>query len=98
MNKITKEQIALHLKDKIGLSSVICSEIVDNFFSEILKLTKQDQKLVLQKFGTFAIRHKKQRPGRNLRKKESITIPARTVMSFSPSTNLKASVNQSEIR
>jgi nucleoid DNA-binding protein len=90
---ITKEKIAERLKTQLGLSATLCEEITSSIFSEIFRLTKRDEKMMLQNFGTWKINHKETRPGFNIRSKELVKIEARTVLRFLPSRPLKEKIN-----
>jgi nucleoid DNA-binding protein len=89
----TKEKIAERLKTQLGLSATLCEEITSSIFSEIFRLTKRDEKMMLQNFGTWKINHKETRPGFNIRSKELVKIEARTVLRFLPSRPLKEKIN-----
>ncbi len=90
---ITKEKIAEELKAQLGLSLSLCEEITLYVFAEILNLTKKDQKVMLQNFGTWKINHKKTRPGFNIHAGNSVSIAPRTVLRFNPSRSFKDKVN-----
>jgi len=96
MQTITKEKIIEILKNEIGLSGVICEEIVNKIFSEIFEITKNKNKLKLKNFGNFYINSKKARPARNLQTNQVVMIAARKVLRFLPAKALKASINQQE--
>ena len=91
---ITKEKIAEKLKEQLGLSATLCEEIVTHSFSEILRLTKRDEKTMLQNFGTWKLNRKKNRPGFNIHSGESVEIKPRTVLRFLPSRPLKEKINK----
>ena len=55
METITKEKIANLLKERLGFSSLICEEITNRIFSEILDLSLNNKKLVLPNFGKFQV-------------------------------------------
>lgn len=91
---ITKEKIAQALKTKIGLSGVLCEEIINHIFKELYKLIEGDQKITLKNFGSFYLKSKKARPGQNLQTKETIIIPPRKVIRFLPAKALKKEINK----
>ena len=94
---ITKEKIADQLKNKLGLSSLICEEITLHVFSEILQLTKNKRKTTLQNFGAWKISHKNPRPGFNIKTGNSVTIKARSVLSFTPAKSFKKKINNADV-
>ncbi len=92
METITKAKIVHKLQSKVGLSGVICEEIVNNFFAQIMNIVCQE-KLILKNFGSFKISIKSPRPAINLQTKQAITLPSRKVLRFSPSKILKNLIN-----
>ena len=97
METITKDKIANLLKEKLGFSSLLCEEITNSIFSEMLDLSLNNHKLVLSNFGKFQIHHKKKRPGVNLQTKTALEIEPRRVLRFHPSRLLKEKVNSHEL-
>ena len=98
METITKEKIANLLKEKLGFSSLICEEITNSIFFEILDLSLNNKKLVLPNFGKFQVHSKSKRPGLNLQTREVLEIEPRKVLRFNPSNFLKQKINSHELR
>ena len=74
----------------------ICGKVknlVEDFLSTIVSSIKNEKKLKLSKFGTFSIRQKKSRIGRNPKTKETKVISSRDVVLFKPSKEFKEFVN-----
>ena len=78
---------------QIGFSKNISENLIDDFLSTILENLKSEKKLKLSKFGTFSIRTKKSRIGRNPKTKEEKTISDRDVVLFKASKEFKDLVN-----
>ena len=78
---------------QIGLSKNILDLILEDIINIIVKNLKKNKKIKISNFGTFEIRHKKQREGRNPKTKESKLISERNVVLFKPSTDLKKFIN-----
>ena len=97
METITKEKIANLLKEKLGFSSLICEEITNSIFFEILDLSLNNNKLVLPNFGKFQVYTKGKRPGLNLQTREALEIEPRKVLRFNPSSFLKQKINSHEV-
>jgi len=97
METITKEKIANLLKEKLGFSSLICEEITNSIFFEILDLSLNNKKLVLPNFGKFQVHSKRKRPGLNLQTREALEIEPRKVLRFNPSSFLKQKINSHEV-
>ena len=78
---------------QIGFSKSISENLIDDFMSSIKQNLKDEKKLKLSKFGTFLIRSKKSRIGRNPKTKEQKTISNRDVVLFKASKEFKDLVN-----
>ena len=78
---------------QIGFSKNISENLIDDFLSTILENLKKEKKLKLSKFGTFSIRTKKSRVGRNPKTKKQTTISNRDVVLFKASKEFKDLVN-----
>ncbi len=89
---LTKADIAEHLLEELGLNKREAKDLVDSFFEEIRKSLERGEEVKLSGFGNFALREKKERPGRNPKTGEEIPITARRVVSFHTSEKLKARV------
>ena len=78
---------------KIGFSKNISENLIDEFLATIVNNLKIEKKLKLSKFGTFSMRSKKRRIGRNPKTKEEKTISERNVVLFKASKEFKNLVN-----
>ena len=78
---------------QIGFSKLISENLIEDFFSLITFNLKNEKKIKISKFGTFFVRSKKSRIGRNPRTKEKKIISERKVVLFKPSKELKKFVN-----
>ena len=78
---------------QIGFSKSISENLIDDFLITITDNLKNEKKLKLSKFGTFSIRSKKSRIGRNPRTKEQKIISNRDVVLFKASKEFKDLVN-----
>ena len=78
---------------QLGFSKQISENLIEDFLLTIVSNIKQEKKLKLSKFGTFSIRQKKSRIGRNPKTKETKMISSRDVVLFKPSKEFKDFVN-----
>ena len=76
-----------------GLSRNESSALVDSVFNEILKSLIEGDDVKISSFGTFIVRNKKERIGRNPKTGEEVPITARSVVTFRASNVLKTRVN-----
>lgn len=78
---------------QLGFSKQISESLIEDFFSLIILNLKRENKLKISKFGTFSIRKKKSRIGRNPKTKEKKEISERNVVLFKPSKEFKEFIN-----
>ena len=78
---------------QIGYSKLISENLIEDFFSLITLNLKKEKKIKISKFGTFFVRSKKSRIGRNPKTKEKKIISERKVVLFKPSKELKKFIN-----
>ena len=90
---LTRAELAELIYSVVGISKTEASEIVDQFFEEIILDLIDGNSVKLTSFGTFSVKHKKERIGRNPKTKEKAIIDARRVISFRASKELKRRVN-----
>jgi len=90
---LTKKDLVNLVYMQIGFSKQISENLIEDFFSLIVLNLKKEKKLKISKFGTFSIRSKKPRIGRNPKTKENKTISKRNVVLFKPSKEFKEIIN-----
>jgi integration host factor subunit alpha len=90
---LTKKDLINSVYMQVGFSKNISENLIDDFFSTIVENLKNEKKLKLSKFGTFLIRSKKSRIGRNPKTNEQKTISDRDVVLFKASKEFKDLVN-----
>ena len=90
---LTKKDLVNIIYMQVGFSKQIAEYIIDEFFSLITLNLKNEKKLKLTKFGTFFIKSKKSRIGRNPKTKEDKIISERNVVLFKPSKEFKEFIN-----
>ena len=90
---LTKKDLVNLVYMQLGFSKNISESLIDDFLSTIVSNIKNERKLKLAKFGTFTIRRKKSRIGRNPKTKETKVISDRDVVLFKPSKEFKEFIN-----
>ena len=81
---------------QIGFSKKISENLLEDIFELILKNIILHKKVKIAKFGTFTLRKKKQRIGRNPKTRETKIISERNVILFKASKEFKAYINKNE--
>ena len=90
---LTKDKLVTRLQTQIGMTKPESRQIVERLFA-IMKTTLADgENLLISGFGTFSIRQKNARRGRNPQTKESLMLKARKVVVFKVSRVLRERVN-----
>jgi integration host factor subunit alpha len=90
---LTKKDLVNLVYMQLGFSKQISENLIEDFLSTVVSNIKEEKKLKLSKFGTFSIRQKKSRIGRNPKTKETKVISSREVVLFKPSKEFKVFVN-----
>ena len=90
---LTKKDLVNLVYMQLGFSKKISESLIDDFLDIIEQNLKDEKILKLSKFGTFSVREKKSRIGRNPKTKEEKTITKRNVVLFKPSKEFKEFVN-----
>ena len=90
---LTKKEIINSIYMQIGYSKKISENLLEDFFEIIFDSLKKNNKVKIAKFGTFQVRFKKSRIGRNPKTKEKKVISERKVILFKPSKELKKKIN-----
>ena len=93
---LTKKDLVNLIYMQLGFSKQIAENLIDDFLLTISLNIKNEKKLKLSKFGTFSIREKKSRVGRNPKTKERKIISERKVVLFKPSKEFKDFINSVE--
>ena len=90
---LTKKDLVNLIYMQLGFSKQVSESLTNDFLSTIIINIKNEKKLKLSKFGTFSIRKKKIRIGRNPKTKEEKIISSRDVVLFKPSKEFKEFIN-----
>ena len=90
---LTKKDLVNLVYMQLGFSKQISENLIEDLLSTILENIKNEKKIKLSKFGTFTIRQKKSRIGRNPKTKETTLISSRNVVLFKPSKEFKEFIN-----
>ena len=93
---LTKKDLINSIYMQIGFSKKISEILLEDVMQTIIENLKKNKKLKISKFGTFSIRNKKRRIGRNPLTKEKKVISSRNVVLFKPSKEFKDLVNSNK--
>ena len=90
---VTRADLADALYHELGLSRNESSELVDSVFEEISEALAEGENVKISSFGSFTLREKKKRIGRNPKTGVEVPISPRTVLVFRASHILKEKMN-----
>ncbi len=90
---LTKKDLVNQIYMQLGFSKQVSENLLNDFLLTIISNIKNEKKLKLSKFGTFTVRQKKSRIGRNPKTRETKVISSRKVIQFKPSKEFKEYIN-----
>ena len=93
---LTKKEIVNSIYMQIGYSKKISENLLEDLLITIIQNLKKNKKIKISNFGTFTVRSKKSRIGRNPKTKERKLISERNVVLFKPSKDFKKLINKNE--
>lgn len=93
MATVTRAQLCEAVYQEVGLSRNESTELVESILSEIVGSLERGESVKISSFGTFAVRQKGGRMGRNPKTGAEVPIEPRRVLVFRPSQVLKQRVN-----
>ncbi|WP_297376702.1 HU family DNA-binding protein [uncultured Helcococcus sp.] len=92
---MNKSELVAAIAEKSGLTKVDSTKALDSLLEAVTEALKKEEKVQLVGFGTFEVRHRKAREGRNPRNpEEKIHIPASKAPVFKAGKTLKEAVNK----
>src|SRR6476646_5721744 len=92
-NTVTRADLCEAVYQKVGLSRTESAQLVERVLQEITDCLEKGETVKLSSFGSFIVRSKGERIGRNPKTGEEVPISPRRVMVFKPSNTLKAAIN-----
>ena len=93
---LTKKEIINSIYMQIGFSKNVVENLLEDFLLILLSELIKNKKVKISKFGTFILRYKKSRIGRNPKTLEKKVIKDRNVVLFKPSKEFKDYINSNE--
>jgi DNA-binding protein HU-beta len=94
-DRMIKIDIVNRIADETGLTKVKAEQAVDAILEEIKDGLQRGEPVTLRRFGSFEVRDKRARMGRNPKTGEEAGIPARRIVRFKSGKHFKESVNDS---
>jgi len=92
-SNLTRKELAKAINEKLGFSQRSSGELVDKVFECLKRSLLAGESVKLVQFGTFNVRRKEPRKGRNPRTGDAMTICRRRMVSFRPSKLVRDKIN-----
>tara|TARA_B100000029_G_scaffold261302_1_gene257608 strand:- start:2719 stop:3009 length:291 start_codon:yes stop_codon:yes gene_type:complete len=89
----TRKDLVNKLNTRVGLSKNLLSNILDDLFESLTTEIITKNKVKISSFGTFQVKTKKERMGRNPKNKMEFKISSRKIVKFKPSEIIKKKLN-----
>jgi DNA-binding protein HU-beta len=81
---MTKADIVSNISEKLGMEKGDVQEMVESFMSEVKNSLENGENVYLRGFGSFIIKKRAEKTGRNITKNTTIKIPAHNIPAFKP--------------
>lgn len=91
---MNKSELVSKIAEKSGMQKKNAELALNSFMESVKEALANNDKVQLVGFGTFEVKHREERKGRNPQTKEEITIPASNAPTFKAGKELKESVNK----
>ena len=91
---MTKADIVTKISRTTQVDESLVSPIVESFMATVKDSLANNENVYLREFGSFVVKHRKQKTGRNISQKTHVIIPARHIPVFKPSETFKGQIKQ----
>lgn len=95
-HKMNKDELSKRIAELSGMPTKVTQIVLNAFCKAVSEELESGGKIQLVGFGTFSVSVSKERIGRNPRTQETILIPARNTVKFTPGSDLKRCVQQGD--
>ena len=91
---MTKADIVKNISDKTGMDKSDVQMIAEKFMNEVKNSLKNNENVYIRGFGSFIVKTRAEKTGRNISKNVAVVIPAHNIPAFKPSKTFVNSVKQ----
>jgi len=91
---MTKADIVTKISDKTGVEKLVVQTIVEDFMKTVRRSLEDGENVYLRGFGSFVVKKRAQKTGRNISKNTTIIIPEHFIPSFKPSKSFVEKVKK----
>lgn len=93
---MTKKEIARKIAKQFEITQLLALEAVQMVFDGIIETLMDEGRIELRNFGVFEVKRRRARKARNPRTGESVSVPAKLVVTFKPGLEMEQRVNELE--
>ena len=79
---MTKADIVTKISDRLGVEKIETQAVVEQFMKEVKNAMEKGENVYLRGFGSFIIKTRAEKKGRNISKNTTISIPAQNIPAF----------------
>jgi len=91
---MTKADIVLKISEKTGIEKLTVQTTVEEFMKTVRKSLEEGDNVYLRGFGSFVVKRRAEKTGRNISKNTTIIIPAHNIPSFKPAKSFVEKVKK----
>ena len=91
---MTKADLVKNISDKTGMDKSDVQMIAEKFMNEVKNSLKNNENVYIRGFGSFIVKTRAEKTGRNISKNLAVIIPAHNIPAFKPSKTFVNSVKQ----
>ena len=92
---MTKADIVTEISEKTGVEKVAVQRTIEEFMSSVKKSIAKGNNVYLRGFGSFIVKTRAEKTGRNISQNKSIIIPAHNIPAFKPAKTFVENVKKS---
>ena len=91
---MTKADLVADISEKTGIEKIAVQATIESFMKSIIDTMENGENVYLRGFGTFVVKKRAEKTGRNISKNTAVIIPAHNIPAFKPSKTFAKSVKQ----
>ena len=89
---MTKAEVVNEISHKTGLEKIVIMAIVEEFMTAVKESLSEGENVYLRGFGSFIVRKRAEKTGRNISKNTTVIIPAHNIPAFKPAKSFMVDV------
>lgn len=91
---MTKAEVVAEIANKTGIEKTAVQQVVETFMGTVKNSLMKKNNVYLRGFGSFIIKERAQKTGRNISKGTSLTIPAHNIPAFKPAKSFMSTIKK----